>query len=186
MIFFQSMRIALVVLLLAALMGGGCSRKAEGPAGDTAAPAPATAAEVGKPMPQYSAKWLDGSQFNLAAERGNVVLLNLWATWCGPCRFEIPELQQMHEKFSAQGFKVIGVSVDEGSANMVKNFVDEQKVTYPVAHDPEGRLAGLFDTTVLPTSVIIDRTGKVVWKSVGIVMQSDQEMMRALQTALQN
>ena len=132
----------------------------------------------------YAAQWLDGSKFDLGSERGHVVLLNLWATWCGPCRFEIPELGQLHERYASKKFKVIGVSVDEGSPDEVKKFVAEQAMKYPVALDPEGRLAALFETTVLPTSAIIDRTGKVVWKSAGIIRMDDREMIQALEGAL--
>ena len=181
------MRKILFLLLIASVIAG-CSRekKAPDPATATATmPAPATL-EVGKPAPEYTAQWLDGSRFNLSQERGNVVLVNLWATWCGPCRYEIPELQQLHDRFAAQRFKVIGVSVDEGSPDDVRQFVSDQKMTYPVALDPQGRLATLFDTTVLPTSAIIDRRGTVVWRSVGVVEARDQAMMAALERALKN
>lgn len=147
-------------------------------------PVTATTAEVGALMPAYSAKLLDGSTFDIAKEKGNVVLLNLWATWCGPCRYEIPELEKLHHEHAQRRFKVVGVSVDEGGEQVVKEFVAEQKMTYPIVLDPEGRLATLFDSTVLPTSVIVDRTGKVVWKKFGTVTTSDREMVRALEQAL--
>src|SRR5438874_5454034 len=70
-------------------------------------------ADVGTTMPAYSAPLLDGQTFDIASERGNVVFLNLWATWCGPCRFEIPELQSMHEKYADRGLKLVGVSLDD-------------------------------------------------------------------------
>ena len=94
-------------------------------------------------MPAYSTETLDGKHFDVAAERGNVVLLNLWATWCVPCRYEIPELQALHNRYASRGFKVIGVSLDESGADTVKQFVSEEKITYPIAltHQPgsEGR-----------------------------------------------
>lgn len=177
------MRRILVVLTVALIFAGCKKKEAPAPAAPAAA-ATSTVLEVGKPMPAYSAQWLDGSKFDLAAERGNVVLLNLWATWCGPCRFEIPELQRMHDRLASRKFKVIGVSVDEGSPDEVKKFVAEQKMTYPVALDPEGRLASVFETTVLPTSALIDRSGKVVWKSAGIVLPTDEKMNAAIEKAL--
>lgn len=139
-------------------------------------------------MPPYEARHLDGRPFSIAAERGNVLFLNLWATWCGPCRYEIPELQKLHERYVGERFKVVGVSVDEGDAApaAVKEFVAQQKMTYPVVLDPEGKLGGLFNTTVLPTSAIVDRAGKVVWMHFGLVTASDQEMLAALQKALQS
>ena len=132
----------------------------------------------------YKAKWLDGSPFEVSQEKGNVVLLNVWATWCGPCRFEIPELDKLHTQYAGRGFKVVGVSIDEGGAADVKPFVDRQKIGYPIALDPEGKLATILNTTVIPTSVLIDRKGNVVWKHFGIVSTSDPLLKRALETAL--
>jgi cytochrome c biogenesis protein CcmG, thiol:disulfide interchange protein DsbE len=150
----------------------------------TAAASTSTVVDVGAMMPAYTAASLDGTTFDVTTERGNVMLINLWATWCGPCRFEIPELQKLHDANASRRFKVIGVSVDEGERKVVQEFVDEQKMTYPVVLDPAGKLAVLFDTSILPTSVIVDRTGKVVWKHLGIVRSTDAEMLKALETAL--
>lgn len=149
-----------------------------------AAPSAPVGTEVGSMMPEYSATWLDGSKFDLAAKRDRVVLLNVWATWCGPCRFEIPELEALHKKYGPKGFEVIGVSVDEGAPEAVKEFVAEQKMTYPVALDPEGKLAALLQVSVLPTSVLLDRTGKIVWKRTGIITPDDAELTAALEKTL--
>lgn len=128
--------------------------------------------------------WLDGSRFDLATRKGTVVLLNVWATWCGPCRHEIPELQAIHDKYKPQGFEVIGVSVDESGVDSVKQFAVEQKMTYPVAIDAEGKIADLLQTSVLPTSVLIDRQGKIVWKKFGAVLPNDVELTQAIEAAL--
>lgn len=140
--------------------------------------------EVGDPMPSYAAAYLDGKPLNLASEKGNVVFLNVWATWCGPCRFETPELQALQNQYAANGLKVIGVSVDEGDAAEVKTFVAEQKITYPIAVDPEGRIATLLQTTVLPTSLLIDRDGKIVWRQIGAVMPNDAKLKAAVEKAV--
>lgn len=185
------MRSILVVMLLAAATACGERRQAAAPV-EPAATAPAAepaapaVASVGSLMPAYTAKLLDGSEFDVAKERGNVVLLNLWATWCGPCRYEIPELEKLHKDHEASKFKVVGVSVDEGGEQLVRDFVNEQKMTYPVALDPEGRLAEMLETTILPTSILLDREGKVVWKHFGVVTVSDPEMTKALEAALES
>jgi len=140
--------------------------------------------DVGDPMPPYSAKYLDGKAMTMAAEKGNVVFLNVWATWCGPCRFETPELQALQTQYAAKGLKVIGVSVDEGDTEAVKTFVAEQKITYPIAVDPEGRIANLVQTTVLPTSLLIDRTGKIVWRQIGAIMPNDAKLKAAVEKAV--
>ena len=147
------------------------------------AAAPST--DVGATMPPYQATLLDGKPFDLAAERGrNVVFLNLWATWCGPCRFEIPELEKMHAKYAARGFEVVGVSVDEGGAEAVKPFAKEQTIGYPIALDPSGKIANILQTTVLPTSVLIDRNGKIVWRRIGALMGPDATLDAAIEKAL--
>ena len=152
-------------------------------AATSTAPAPAST-EAGDPMPPYSAKLLDGQPFDLAAEKGNVILLNVWATWCGPCRFEIPELQKLHDAYGKRGFKVVGVSVDEGDAAEVKQFAADQKMTYPVVLDPDGRIANLLQTMVLPTTVLIDRHGKIVWRQVGAIPAGDAKLTAAIAAAL--
>ncbi len=140
--------------------------------------------EVGQSVGEYSALELDGSKFELGSRRGKVVLLNLWATWCGPCRYEIPELETLHKRYASRGFEVIGVSVDEVGAEAVKSFVEEQKMTYPVVLDPEGKLANVLQTSMLPTSVLVDRNGKIVWKKVGAIEPQDLELESAIVKAL--
>ena len=140
--------------------------------------------EVGSTMPEYSALGLDGSKFDLASKRDKVVLLNLWATWCGPCRYEIPELQAMTQKYGPRGFEVVGVSVDESGAEVVKQFVTDQKITYPIVLDPDGKLATIFQTSVLPTSVVIDRKGQIVWKKFGAIEQGDRELTTVIEKSL--
>lgn len=160
---------------------GAKSQTAATAAGAEAEPA---RTEVGDPMPTYTAAYLDGKPLNLAAEKGNVVFLNVWATWCGPCRFETPELQALQNQYAANGLKVIGVSVDEGDEGAVKTFVAEQKITYPIAVDPEGRIATLLQTTVLPTSLLIGRDGKIVWRQIGAVMPNDAKLKAAVEKAV--
>ena len=152
-----------------------------------ASPAPAVAAQrldVGSTMPAYTATNLDGSGFDLAAKKDKVLLLNIWATWCGPCRYEIPELQKIHDRFEKRGFEVVGVSVDESGAQVVEPFVEEQKMTYPVVLDPRGQLADMLETSVLPTTVLVDRSGKIVWKKLGLITANDTTLEQAIEAAL--
>ena len=144
------------------------------------APVTAGRADVGDVMPGYSTDYLNGKRFDLASEKGNVVLLNLWATWCVPCRYEIPELQKLHDRYASRGFKVIGVSIDESGVDSVKQFVEEEKITYPIALDADGHLANVLQTTVLPTSVVIDRNGRIVWRKIGALMPNEIASLDAL------
>lgn len=182
-----------IVVLLVLIVAAGCRRdEAKTPvladqgkrgAADTAAQT-ATGIEPGMIMPAYEAVHLDGSKFDLATRRKNVVLLNLWATWCGPCRYEIPELQRIHDTYAKRGFEVVGVSVDEGAADLIRQFADENKMTYPLAHDPEGKIANILEASVLPTSVMIDRHGRIIWKKVGAILENDEELKTAIEKAL--
>lgn len=196
----QMRRTVALALVLALFAVVSCKRKeqpASGSAGysgtattQTQPPAtvttePATKTEVGTPMPEYAALNLDGSKFDLAAKRDKVVLLNVWATWCGPCRYEIPELQKLQEHYAARGLEVVGVSVDESGVESVREFVAAQdKMTYPIVHDAEGKIANLLETTVLPTSVLVNRGGKIVWKKYGAIMEGDEELKKAIEAAL--
>jgi len=169
-----------LVLFAAAACSREAPRSSPKPKAGFNPPAQASA-EVGDPMPSYAAKLLDGKPFEVAAEKGNVVLLNVWATWCQPCRFETPELQALHEKYSARGFKVVGVSVDEGGGDVeIRKFIEENKISYPIALDPEGRVANVLRTTVLPTSVLIGRDGRIAWRKVGAVMPSETTAVDAV------
>lgn len=163
--------------------GTKATTTAKGRIGDQADVAPART-DVGDPMPSYSATLLDGKPLNLGAEKGNVVFLNVWATWCGPCRFETPELQALQDQYAANGLKVIGVSVDEGDTEAVKTFVAEQKITYAIAVDPEARIATLVQTTVLPASLLIGRDGKIVWRQIGAIMPNDAKLKTAIEKAV--
>ena len=90
----------------------------------------------------------------------------------------------MYDANAKRGFKVIGVSVDEGETREVKQFVAEQKMTYPIVLDPDGRIANLLSTTVLPTTVLLDRQGKIVWREVGAIPADDPTLKKALDAAL--
>lgn len=183
----------IAVLLVLVIAAAGCKRDEKtiqahdygksGPAAATPAQT-ATGIEPGLIMPPYEAVNLDGSKFDLAARRKNVVLLNLWATWCGPCRYEIPELQRIHDTYAKRGFEVVGVSVDEGAAELIQQFAGENKMTYPLVHDPEGKIANILEASVLPTSVMIDRDGRIIWKKVGAILENDEELKAAIEKAL--
>jgi len=141
---------------------------------------------AGQPAPEYAAHTLEGQPASLAAARGQVVLVNLWATWCEPCRFELPELAALHERYVARGLRVVGVSVDaRRTGSEVRDFVTRRQLPYTFWHDPEDRISGAFGVTTLPASFLIDRQGTVVWSHVGAVSADDSELLRALEAALQ-
>jgi cytochrome c biogenesis protein CcmG/thiol:disulfide interchange protein DsbE len=171
----MSMRVGVWTLLMVVLMA--CQRETAGPAN--------AAFQVGGKVPEYRAAMLDGRPFQLPDDQGRVLLVNIWATWCGPCRYEIPELKLLQQRHANRKFDVIGVSVDtEDAAAQVREFVREQQINYPIVLDPEGTITTLMNTTVLPTTALIDRTGKVVWMHIGVVESRNPELDAVLKTAL--
>ncbi len=140
---------------------------------------------VGQPAPSYAAITLEGDSIALRDLKGRVVLLNLWATWCFPCRQEIPELQALHERLAPRGLEVVGVSVDaRGAQEPIREFADEFGVTYPIWHDPDSRIINTFLAYGVPTTYLIDRDGMIRWKHLGPVMADDPALVRALEEAL--
>ena len=140
---------------------------------------------VGTPAPSYAAVTLGGDSVSLASMRGEVVLLNMWATWCHPCREEIPALQRLHERLSNAGLRVVGVSVDAGGeGERVAAFAREFGVTYDIWLDPDERVAETFYTLGVPTTLLIDRAGTVRWRHTGPVEDTDPALLRALDEVL--
>jgi thiol-disulfide isomerase/thioredoxin len=117
--------------------------------------------------PDFKLDDLDGKPLSLAAAHGKVVLLNFWATWCGPCREEIPDLIELQTKYKDR-LQIIGISVDDDEAEIVKKVVDETGINYPVAMaSPEVRMQ-YGGITALPTSFVLDTEGRVVQKHEGL------------------
>ncbi|HLL84575.1 MAG TPA: redoxin domain-containing protein, partial [Longimicrobium sp.] len=151
---------------------------------DPQAGAPAVLA-VGRPAPAYAAVDLDGKPVSLEGQKGHAVLVNLWATWCEPCRFELPELAALHGRFSAKGLRVVGVSVDaKRTPAEIRDFVTRRKLPYAIWLDPEDRASPAFGVTTLPASFLFDRRGVLVWRRDGTVRAEDPELLAALQRAL--
>jgi cytochrome c biogenesis protein CcmG, thiol:disulfide interchange protein DsbE len=168
------MRSSALLVLCAVMLLAGCDF-------DGIARAP----EVGSLAPAYSSVTLDGTPVALEDLRGTVVLLNVWATWCAPCREEVPALQELYEAYGPQGFEVVGVSVDApGEQEAIRRFVREFDVTYPIWFDEAGTVAPTFRTIGVPSTFLIDREGIITWKHLGPVHADDPNLVRALREAL--
>lgn len=147
--------------------------------------APAAEAAKGPPAPAFVGRTLDGEPLELVGLRGQVVLLNVWATWCEPCRKEMPDLQALHARHQAQGFTVLGVSVDAARLGAeVRGMVEQFRLTYPNVHDARNTIGPLLEIVGYPTSFLIDRQGAVVWRKDGILEPGDPELARVLADAL--
>ena len=108
--------------------------------------------------PNFTLKSRSGKNIKLSELRGEVVMLNFWASWCGPCRQEMPLLEKIHKKYKRLGFTLLGVNVEENSA-AAKNYLKDVKVTFPILFDTTNKTSKLYDVSAMPTTVIIDRNG---------------------------
>ena len=142
-------------------------------------------AEVGKPMPGYAAVSLQGDSVSLDGMRGKVVLLNVWATWCHPCRDEIPELVELQTKYGARGFDVVGVSIDaDGAEPLIGAFISEFGMNYPIWLDPEDRISTRFLLVGVPTTFLLDKQGVLRWRKTGPVQPGDTTLTSLIEKAL--
>lgn len=137
---------------------------------------------VGSRAPDFAAATLDPEPRTktLADYRGDVVLLNVWATWCGPCRVEMPSIQNLYADFAPRGFKVVAVSVDPaGTEDHIRAFADSLGLTFEILHDPAGDIQRAYRTTGVPETVVIGRDG-TIRKRVGGAVHWDSQANRAL------
>ncbi len=141
--------------------------------------------EIGAPAPAYRAVSLDGDSVSLDAQRGKVVLLNVWATWCHPCRTEIPELRAIHDRYKARGLELIGVSVDAtGSDESIRAFMKDFQMTYPIWRDPDERVSARFLLIGVPATFLVDRKGILRWRKTGAIRPTDSTLTAAIEHAL--
>jgi peroxiredoxin len=118
--------------------------------------------------PEFTLKSQNGRNLSLKELRGQVVMINFWATWCAPCRQEIPALNTLYEKYRDTGFVLLGVNVDTESVNAIQ-MASKLKATYPILFDTDKRASMLYQVSAMPTTILIDRDGKVRYIQKGYV-----------------
>jgi cytochrome c biogenesis protein CcmG/thiol:disulfide interchange protein DsbE len=158
-----------VCLVAAALAGcdAGSGEKAE-----AAAPKGDPGRKVASP---FSLKDGDGRTVSLADYKGKVVLLNFWATWCGPCKIEIPWFADFEQKYKDRGFAVLGVAMDDEGWEVVKPYVSQNKINYRILLGNDDLAAKYGGVDSLPTTFIIDQDGRIASTHVGLVSKSEYE-----------
>jgi peroxiredoxin len=136
-----------------------------------------TAAETAKgaAAPGWELRDLDGKAVHLSDFKGKVVILDFWATWCPPCRAELPSFVALQKKYQAQGLAVVGISVDQGGADAVKSFAQKAGINYPIVLS-DGKVTDAYGGIEgIPTTFIIDRNGHIVKKHVGLTNEDEFE-----------
>lgn len=169
----MSLPLTLLAAAAAVLLSGACT------------PDASRTVEVGAPAPEYRTTSLEGDSVSLAALRGNVVLFNVWATWCHPCRDEIPELRALQAKYQKRGLELVGVSVDaSGSDKAIRAFMKDFEMEYPVWRDPDERVSTRFLVIGVPATFLIDREGILRWRKTGPIQPNDPALAAAIEQAL--
>ena len=154
-----------------------------------------TPLDVGSRAPDYTARSLTGDEVPLAHYRGDVVLLNIWATWCRPCVYEMPALQRLHEQLGDRGLSIVAVSVDAAPGMLgpfgqpggdVAEFVSRFGLTFPVLHDASGRIQDRYQVNGLPTTFLIDREGRIRRKVIGAAAWDEPPMADQIRQLLES
>lgn len=122
----------------------------------------------GSPAPAWSGTTLDGREVALADLEGDVVVLNIWATWCAPCVREMPKLDALHREYGAQGLQVVGASVDRGGADArIREFIEEHDIGFSILLDPDQRVMNRFRTYSVPETFLIGHDGTILHRWIG-------------------
>jgi peroxiredoxin len=135
------------------------------------------------PAPQFTLGARGGSAVSLAQYKGQVVMLNFWASWCGPCRQEMPLLENIYKKYSKLGFTLIGVNVEPDS-KAADEWLKQTPVSFPVLYDTESKVSALYDVAGMPSTVIIDRKGNVRMLHRGYKPGDENEYLDSIRTLI--
>jgi peroxiredoxin len=125
--------------------------------------------------PNFKLKTADGKTIELSQLKGKTVVVNFWATWCGPCRAEIPGFIQVYEKYKSKGLEIVGISLDQGGWNDVKPFVKKYSITYPVVLGNNQVAKEYGNIDAIPTTFIVDKNGAIVDRHIGYMKMEDFE-----------
>lgn len=133
------------------------------------------------PMPDFNWQSMSGHKWSLEEQRGKIVLVNFWATWCGPCKQETPDLVRVYEKYRGRGVTFAGISMDDDPAKVVPRFLERYKVEYPVlVPPPDSPLTENIQS--LPTSFLVDRQGRIARTWVGLL--HEEELVKNIEELL--
>jgi thiol-disulfide isomerase/thioredoxin len=143
---------------------------------------PASNAASGSgPAPQFTLDSRAGSKISLAQYKGQVVMLNFWASWCGPCRQEMPLLENIYKKYNKMGFTLIGVNVEPDS-KAAEGFLQQTPVSFPVIYDKDSTVSKAYDVSGMPSTVIIDRKGNIRVLHRGYKPGDENEYLDSIRT----
>ena len=137
----------------------------------------------GGPAPAFTLASRAGQDVSLAQYKGNVVMINFWASWCGPCRQEMPLLESIYKKYNKMGFTLIGVNVEPDS-NAANEWLKATPVSFPILYDRDSKVSKLYDVAGMPSTVIIDRSGKLRVLHRGYKPGDENEYLDSIRTLI--
>ncbi len=117
--------------------------------------------------PDFCLEGLNGKKLQLHSLKGNVILLNFWATWCGPCKEEMPSMEALYQQYKDRGFMLLTISVDEGSPEPTRKFIQMNDYHFPVLIDPTGKTLDVFGVDRIPVTLLIDKKGRILGRAIG-------------------
>jgi len=120
-----------------------------------------------KALPSLSLEDLNGKKVDLKSFKGKVIFLNFWATWCGPCKEEMPSMETLYRQFKDRNFVFLTISVDYEGSKPVREFIEKSRYTFPVLVDQKSETLDIFEVTGIPTTFVIDKQGKMLGKAIG-------------------
>jgi peroxiredoxin len=120
-----------------------------------------------KKAPDFHLEGLNGQKVQLNALKGKIIILNFWATWCGPCKEEMPSMEALYQHYKERDFVLLTISVDYGGPEPVKKFIEKHHYRFPVLLDPKGKTLDLFEINKIPATLIIDKKGKMIGRVIG-------------------
>ncbi len=167
-----------VVATAAVLMGlSACKEKttASAPVPGGSPMAKVSSLPVIGPAPAWTLRDVAGREVSFSDYKGKVVVVDFWATWCGPCKEEIPGYVQLQEKYGAQGFVILGVSLDQQGPPVVKRYAEAAKINYPLIMGDDSVVAAFGGIDAIPTTFLIDRDGQVRHKKIGSMATAEYE-----------
>jgi peroxiredoxin len=144
---------------------------------------PAVAADSSGPAPQFTLGAKGGGTINLAQYKGQVVMINFWASWCGPCRQEMPYLEDIYKKYNKLGFTLVGVNVEPDS-KAADEWLKATPVTFPVGYDKDSKVSQLYAVSGMPSTVIIDRKGNLRYVHHGYKPGDEGEYMNSVRALI--
>jgi peroxiredoxin len=135
--------------------------------------------------PDFSVVDLAGTTVRLSALRGRVVLVNVWTTWCPPCRDEMPSMERLYQQLRGPDFELLAVSEDDGGIELVRSFARELGVTFPVLYDPERQVGTRYGVWGYPETFVVDRSGRIAERVIGPRVWDSPEQVAALHALMQ-